>query len=38
MVLFTEIKDAVEIDPQTQYKGQDGVVAPNMSFRPGEDK
>ena len=38
MVVFAEIKDAVVQDPQSQYQGQGETTAPNMSFRPGEDK
>ncbi len=38
MVVFAQMNDMVEQDPQSQYQGQDGVVAPNMAFKPGKDR
>ena len=38
MMVFAELKESVEQSPQSQYQGQHGVAAPNMSFKPGEDK
>lgn len=38
MLTFAETKEGVEQRPQSQYRNQEGVLAPNMSFRPGEDK
>ncbi|MBU0660750.1 hypothetical protein KKG22_01060 [Patescibacteria group bacterium] len=37
MITFAELKEPVEGQPQSQYRGQDGVGAPNMNFIPGKD-
>ena len=37
-IVFAEMKENVESQTQSQYRGQDGVAAPNVNFQPGQDK
>ncbi len=37
LVLFAKMTDKIVQPSQSQYAGQDGVVAPNLDFRPGVD-
>lgn len=37
-LMFALLSDNIQQKSQTQYSGQDGVLPPNLSFRPGIDK
>lgn len=37
-LIFSTLGEDIQQESQSQYIGQDGVVAPNLAFRPGIDK
>lgn len=37
-IMFAMLSDNIEQQTQSQYAGQDGVLPPNLAFRPGIDQ